>query len=161
MHEWHTAEHLAETPVLYSSFMLFTSLEVVSVCQCSCLNASPAPSPVSTSRFSMSVSRFLSCKYFHRYHFSRFPVYALIYDICFSLSDSLHSVWIPVCHLKKREVRAAFQPGVRGERCLELWALTGLRAHRHMCSPSLSCFFCLLVGFIIFLLMSIWKLIPM
>ena len=38
-------------------------------------------------------------------------MYALIYDICFSLSDSLHSIWIPVCHLKKREVRAAWGKG--------------------------------------------------
>ena len=27
----------------------------------------------------------------HLYHFSRFHIYALIYDICFSLSDLLHS----------------------------------------------------------------------
>ena len=35
---------------------------------------------------------FLSCKPVHLYHFSRFHIYALIYDICFSLSDFLHSV---------------------------------------------------------------------
>ena len=28
----------------------------------------------------------------HTYHFSKFHIYALIYDICFSLSDLLHSV---------------------------------------------------------------------
>ena len=28
----------------------------------------------------------------HLYHFSRFHIYALIYHICFSLSDLLHSV---------------------------------------------------------------------
>ena len=27
------------------------------------------------------------------YHFSRFHIYVLIHDICFSLSDLLHSVW--------------------------------------------------------------------
>ena len=27
------------------------------------------------------------------YHFSRFHMYALMYDICFSLSDLLHTVW--------------------------------------------------------------------
>ena len=32
------------------------------------------------------------CKPVHLYHFSRFHIYALIYDICFSLSDLLHSV---------------------------------------------------------------------
>ena len=29
----------------------------------------------------------------HEYHFSRFYIYALIYNICFSLSDLLHYVW--------------------------------------------------------------------
>ena len=39
------------------------------------------------------------CLYFcfvnkdHLYHFARFRIHALIYGICFSLSDSLHSVW--------------------------------------------------------------------
>ena len=42
---------------------------------------------------STSVSQFLPCKLVHLYHFSRFHKYALIYNICFSLSDSLHSVW--------------------------------------------------------------------
>ena len=32
---------------------------------------------------STSVSQFLPCKLVHLYHFSRFHVYALIYDICF------------------------------------------------------------------------------
>ena len=40
----------------------------------------------------VSVSLFLPCKPVHLYHFSRFHIYALIYDICFSLSDLLHSV---------------------------------------------------------------------
>ena len=48
---------------------------------------------MSTSPFSMSVSVFLPCKPVHLYHFSRFHIYVLIYDICFSLSDLLHSVW--------------------------------------------------------------------
>ena len=42
---------------------------------------------------STSVSLFLPCKPVHLYHFSRFHIYVLIYDICFSLSDLLHSVW--------------------------------------------------------------------
>ena len=45
------------------------------------------------SLFSSSV--YLFCKY-HLYHFSRFHTYALIYDICFSLSDLLHSVLQPL-----------------------------------------------------------------
>ena len=42
---------------------------------------------------SASVSLFLPCKPVHLYHFSRFHIYALIYNICFSLYDLLHSVW--------------------------------------------------------------------
>ena len=51
------------------------------------------PSLVSIRLFSTSVSQFLPCKPVHLYHFSRFHIYALTYDICFSLSDLLHSVW--------------------------------------------------------------------
>ena len=51
------------------------------------------PPLVSICLFSTSVSLFLPCKLVHLYHFSRFHIYALIYDICFSLSDILHSVW--------------------------------------------------------------------
>ena len=51
------------------------------------------PPLVSIHLFSTSVSLFLPCKEVHLYHFSRFHIYVLIYDICFSLSDLLHSVW--------------------------------------------------------------------
>ena len=47
---------------------------------------------VSIRLFATSVSLFLPCILVHLYHFSRFQIYALIYDI-FSLSDLLHSVW--------------------------------------------------------------------
>ena len=47
---------------------------------------------VSICLFSTSVSQLLPCKPAHLYHFSRFHLHALIYDICFSLSDLLHSV---------------------------------------------------------------------
>ena len=50
------------------------------------------PPLASISLFSTCVSQFLSCKSVHLYHFPRFHIYALIYDICFSLSDLLHSV---------------------------------------------------------------------
>ena len=58
----------------------------------------PPPPPrfpplVSIRLFSTSVSLFLPCKQVHLYHFSRFHMYELIYDVCFSLSDLLHSVW--------------------------------------------------------------------
>ena len=65
-----------------------------------CQSQSPSSSPlphfhplVSISLFSTSVSLFLPCKQVHLYHFSRFHIYALLYYICFSLSDLLHSVW--------------------------------------------------------------------
>ena len=48
---------------------------------------------VSLRLFSTSVSQLLPCKPVHLYHFSRSHIHALIYDICFSLSDLLHSVW--------------------------------------------------------------------
>ena len=63
------------------------------------ITAPPPPSPhrfpplVSIRLFSASVSLFLPCKPVHLYHFSRFHIYALIYNIFFSLSDLLHSVW--------------------------------------------------------------------
>ena len=42
---------------------------------------------------SLCLSPSLSCKKVHQFHLSRFHICALIYDICFSLSDLLHSVW--------------------------------------------------------------------
>ena len=51
------------------------------------------PPLVARSLFSTSVSLFLPCKPVHLYHFSSFHIYVLIYDICYSLSDWLHSVW--------------------------------------------------------------------
>ena len=53
----------------------------------------PFPRSVSIRLFSTSVSLFLPCKSVHLYHFSRFHVYTLMYNICFSPSDLLHSVW--------------------------------------------------------------------
>ena len=70
------------------------------ICQSQSPNSShhhthaPLLSPlVSIRLFSTSVSQFLPCKLVHLYHFSRFHIYALLYDTCFSLSDLLHSVW--------------------------------------------------------------------
>ena len=54
----------------------------------------PAPCHV-PSMFSTSASPLLLCKQVHQYHFSRFHVYALIYDICFSLSEHCsRSSWL-------------------------------------------------------------------
>ena len=50
-------------------------------------NPSHSPFPFDIHMFSMSVSLFLLCKQVHLYHFSRFHIYALIYHVCFSLSD--------------------------------------------------------------------------
>ena len=51
-----------------------------------------SPLPMSISLFSMSASPFLPCKKILQYHFSRFRIYALEYDIYLSLSDLLLSV---------------------------------------------------------------------
>ena len=49
---------------------------------------SPFSAPAgSTNLFPMSESLFLPCKQVHQYHFPRFHVYALISDICFSLTN--------------------------------------------------------------------------
>ena len=67
---------------------------VVYICQSQSPDLSHFPHPplVSIRLFSTSVSLFLPYKLAHLYHFSRFHIYVLIYDICFSLSDLLHSV---------------------------------------------------------------------
>ena len=87
---------------LYSRFLLviyFIHI-IMYICQSQSPNSShhhhhhPAAFPplVSISLFSTSMSQLLPCKPVHLYHFSRFHIYALIYDICFFLSDLLHSV---------------------------------------------------------------------
>ena len=87
---------------LYSRFLLviyFIHISVYMSIPISQFITPPPPAPcyfpplVSIHLFPTSVSLFLPCKPVHRYHFSRFHIYALIYDICFSLSDLLHSVW--------------------------------------------------------------------
>ena len=53
----------------------------------------PSPSPAeSKSLFFMSVSPLLPCMKDYQYHLSKFHIYALIYCICLSLSDLLHSI---------------------------------------------------------------------
>ena len=81
------------------SYQLSILYILVYICQSQSPNSSHHPTPchfpqlVSIHLFSTSMSQFLPCKTVHLYHFSRFHIYALIYDICFSLSDLLHSVW--------------------------------------------------------------------
>ena len=45
------------------------------------------------SLFSASAILFLLCKQVHLYHFFRFHRSAILYNICFSHSDLLHSEW--------------------------------------------------------------------
>ena len=86
---------------LYCTFLLVINFIHISVYMSIPISQfSTPPSPphcsfpplVSLCLFSTSVSQLLPCKPAHLYHFSRFHIHALIYDICFSLSDLLHSV---------------------------------------------------------------------
>ena len=86
----------------YSRFSLVTNFIHISVYMSIPITqyiTPPHPRPccfpllVSIRLFSTSVSQFLPCKPVYLYHFSRFHMYVLIYGICFSLSDLLHSVW--------------------------------------------------------------------
>ena len=80
---------------LYSRFLLVIHFIHISVYMSIPVSQFITPPPpdrhfhplVSIHLFSTSVSQFLSCKLVHLYHFSRFHIYALTYDICFSLSD--------------------------------------------------------------------------
>ena len=83
---------------LYSRFLLviyFMPISVYMSIPISQFITPPLPHfpPLASIRlFSISLSLFLPCKPVHLYHFSRFHIYTLIYNICFSLSDLLHSV---------------------------------------------------------------------
>ena len=82
---------------LYSRFLLVPFYTYQSQSPISSHHHHPSPTTfpplVSIRLFSTSVSQFLPCKLVHLYYFSRFHIYALIYDICFSLSDLLHCIW--------------------------------------------------------------------
>ena len=86
-------EHRAELLALSSRFSWLCVLHlVVYICQPQSPNSSH-PSILhlmSTSLISMSASLFLPCKQVHLYHFSRFHIYVLIYNICFSISALTH-----------------------------------------------------------------------
>ena len=57
------------------------------------LNSShPLLPPLCPQVYSLSASSLLPCKYVHQHHLSRFHIYVLIYNICLSLSDLLHSL---------------------------------------------------------------------
>ena len=88
-----------EFPVLYSMFLLLNYFIHISVYMSIPISQFIPPSHpdflplVSIRLFSTSMSLFLPCKLVHLYHFSGFHIYALMYDIWFSLSDLLNSVW--------------------------------------------------------------------
>ena len=90
-----STEFRTETPVLFSSFLLAIYFIHHSVYM-STLISQFVPAflslSLSTCLFPMSVSLFLPQKQVHLYHFSRFHIHSLIYDICFSLYDLHHSV---------------------------------------------------------------------
>ena len=83
-----------------ASYQLHISCIVVLICQCCSLSPSHPPFPplVSTSTF-MSASLFLPNKQFHLYHFSRFHIYELIYDVCFFqlLYNNLYNLLYNFC----------------------------------------------------------------
>ena len=86
---------------LYSRFLLvihFIHISVYMLIPISQFITPPPPTAtfprlVSIRLFFTSLSLFLPCKLVHLYYFSRFHIYVSIYNICFSLSDLLHSVW--------------------------------------------------------------------
>ena len=87
---------------LHSRFLLVTCFIHISVYMSIPISQfiPPPPHPhfptfMSICLFSTSAlqTSFLPCKPVHLYHFSRFHIYALIYNICFSLSDLFHSLW--------------------------------------------------------------------
>ena len=83
-------EHGVELPPLYSKLPLgvYFTYGNVYVSMLFSQFILPFPSPaVSTGLFSMSMSLFSPCKQVHQYHFPRFHIYAIVYNICFSLSD--------------------------------------------------------------------------
>ena len=88
-------EHQVEFPMVISNFPLaicFTNGNVyISLLLSQFIPPSPAPA-MSISLFSMSESLLYHFKQVHQYHFSRFYLYALIYDTCFSLSDLFHCI---------------------------------------------------------------------
>ena len=97
-----------EFPVLYRRFLLvicFIHISVYMSISISQFITPPPPLPlsplVSIHLFSTSVSQFLPCRPVHLYHFSRFHIYALIYDI-FPVSYTHHCIHVnpnrPVQH---------------------------------------------------------------
>ena len=84
------------TLIIFLLSVLFI-VSIVYIRQSPISQSFPLHSPlVSIRLFSKSVSQFLLCKSDHLYRFSRFHICVLVCDICFSLSDLLHSVRQPL-----------------------------------------------------------------
>ena len=84
-----------EFPESYTKFPLaiYSSYGSVCVFPCYSFHSSHPLLPLTCIHVSsMSASPLLPCKQVHQSHLSRFHIYGLIYDICFYLSDLLHSV---------------------------------------------------------------------
>ena len=83
-------EHRVELPVLHSNFPLAIYFTYGNI-----YVSMPPSQFISFLHYihkSVSASLFLLWKQVHQYNFSGFHVYALLYNICFPLSDLLHSV---------------------------------------------------------------------
>ena len=87
-------EHPARLPALHRSFPLAVCFIHDGVYMSVLLSqfVPPPPSPtVPTCPFSLSASPLLACGWVYQYHFSRFHIFLLIHDSCFSISDLLYS----------------------------------------------------------------------
>ena len=120
-------EHRAELSSLHytaASHQLPVSHMAVYTCQRVSRNLRPLSIlSVFPSSFSTSVSLFLLYKRIHQDHFSRFHVYASIYDICFSLSDLLHLCMTDSRFINKGTVNCL---SPKGKTCCA-WKGEGLR----------------------------------
>ena len=88
--EWSSLYYTAgshQLSILYILVYIFILYILVYICQSKSPSSSHHlfPPLVSIRLFCTSLSLFLSCKQVHQHIFSRFHIYALIYNICFSL----------------------------------------------------------------------------
>ena len=84
-----------------------------------------------TSQLSTSVSLFLPFKYIHQYHFSRFHVYALIYDICTSWYREASSTWL----MSQKATIGTFRSQVASDRIHVCSVILGMLQRLHPLWP--------------------------
>ena len=88
-------EHQVELPVSYSKFPLAVCFtygnEYVSMMFFSS-SSHPLLPPLCPQVYCLSASSLLPCRQVYQHHLSRFHIYVLLYNICLSLSDLLHSL---------------------------------------------------------------------